>query len=556
MMLQTTLVFCTALLLTTLDTAAQSRLYDSLSRSEMQNITFERIWGHASVLAHDSLLGRGTGDIGERKAADYIAQRLKEAGLLPIGISGSFLQRIPMHGSIPQPDSRLRLESGDSITEFSIGHDYVLFKTGAQTYIPHALPLVFVGYGIIAPEFDYNDYQNLDVNGAIVVFLAGEPISEDVTYFNGDHSTLYSIPELKQRIAMSRGAFGSIMLPFPGESAPSAWTDWVQMFAFEDVTLPVTIPSHLSILMNPDRADMLFRNAEWSFQDVMQHDASSSIRSFKLKTKISFTGVFRERDFLAYNVAGILRGSDPLLQDSWVLCTAHYDHLGVDPAMMGDSIYNGLVDNALGVAAVLEFARVLAQSESRPRHSILFLFLTGEEKGLLGSQYYCDHPIVPLHRTIACLNVDGIGIIDEFDDIVGIGSDLSTLQDLLDAVATELELRVAAVPHPFEHLDAFASSDQIAFAQAGIPSMLIMEGSTYRNLGREPGLQRFVDWGRERYHTPFDDLSQPINPAAVVQHSRVLLAVLSALADIWVAPQWLSGAQYINARLRSLADEL
>jgi hypothetical protein len=544
-----------ALLLAPLIACAQPSPLENRVHEAMKQVAADGILQHAAFLAHDSLQGRGTGSKGERLAAAYLEQQLQNLGLSPVGENRSYLQPLPLHGSVPLDDSRLQIVVDGRANDLSLRKDYLLYKTGAQTFIPQPLRMVFVGYGIVAPEFDYNDYQNMDVTGAIVVYLAGEPLSDDEGFFDGRRPSLHSIPEMKQRVALSRGARGSVMLPLPRESVGYAWSDWVQMFSFEDVTLPVTVPSHLSVLLNPAQAPLLFQGATWSWRDILDFDASGRMRSFPLDSRMSFAGSFRERDFLSYNVAGFVEGSDPLLRDSWVLCTAHYDHLGIGPAVAGDSIYNGMVDNALGVAAALEIARLLSLPEFRPRRSILFLFVAAEEKGLLGSQYYCSHPLVPLHKTIGVLNIDGIGIIDTFSDIVGIGSEYATLRQLLDRVAVELGITLSDIPEAFDHLDAFASSDQIAFAQAGIPAMLVMEGTGYRNLGAEEGFRRFIEWGRERYHTPFDDADQPIDTAAVRHHTVILLAVLAALADTWEAPQWIRGAKYINARLQSIAEE-
>jgi hypothetical protein len=553
-MLSRLTIFCLLTALSVQSAPSQQQLVSDRVQAALRHVSFDSIWSHASVLAHDSLGGRATGSHGERIAASYIADRLQSYGLKPADRDGWY-QRIPMHGSTPLPESRLRLYHSEGFSELHLKQDYLLYKTGAQTIVPLPLPMIFVGYGIIAPEYDYNDYQNLDVSGAIVVFLEGEPESDDESYFDGKRPTHHAIPEMKQRIALSRGARGSVQLPLPRSSGGWSWKDYVQIFSFEDVTLPFNVPSHLSIMLNPACAAELFLGAAWNYQDVLTFDSEGRMRSFPLRSRLSFTGSFRERDFISYNVAGMLEGSDPLLRDSWVICCAHYDHLGIGPVISGDSIYNGLVDNALGVSVALEIARILARNEYRPRRSILFLFVTGEENGLLGSQHYCANPLVPLYQTTACLNIDGIAIIDEFDDIVGVGSWFSTLEQLLHRVAEESGLSLSELPPMVNHLEAFASSDQIAFAQAGIPAMLVMEGTSYRTLGKEEGFRRFIEWGRERYHTPFDDLSQPINSNAVSQHATILLAVLSALADTWEAPQWIRGATYINARLQSLAEE-
>jgi len=544
-----------ALLLLPAGAAAQPQIITPAIQSAMQRVSADSLLRHAGILASDTMEGRGTGREGAQRAAAYLSAELARLGLLPVENDSSYLQRFPLHGSFPLPESRLTLYDGDAEIPLTLGEDYTLYKTGDQTFIPRPLRLVFVGYGIVAPEYDYNDYQNINVENAVVVYLSGEPASEDAGYFDGPQPTIYSIPEMKQRIALTRGARGSIMLPLPRVERGYTWKDWQRIFSFEDVKLPITTPGHLSVLLRPKRTDALFRGSKYTYEDVLRMDSTGSVRSFPLQTRTSFSGVFRERDFLAANVMAALPGSDPLLRDSWIICSAHYDHLGIGPAADADSIYNGFVDNAIGCASLLELARVLKTGNLRLRRSVLFLFVTGEEKGLLGSQYYCANPAVPLHRSIANLNVDGLAIIDTFDDMVGIGAEYSTMKRHLERLATELGMSVSQIPPEFNLMEAFASSDQISFAQAGIPSLLIMEGPRYRNLGREEGMARFLRWGEERYHSPRDDAGQPVNPAAVRQHAEILFAYLAAVANTYEPPQWVRGSRFINARLQSLAEE-
>ena len=534
---------------------AQQQLVTPDVRAAMERLSTDSLLRHAHVLAHDSLGGRGTGTAGERAAAAYIASELARTGIRPAGDDSTWFQQFPLHASLPLAESRLSIVSEGAAHELTLWEDYVLYKTGAQTFLPKPLRLVFVGYGIIAPEFDYNDYYNVDVEGAIVVSLSGEPRSEDPDYFNGLWPTIHSIPEMKQRVALSRGARGSITIPLPRDDQGFTWKDWRRIFSFEDVRLPITVPGHLSVLLRRERCDLLFAGSGRSMQDVLRMDSTNTIRSFPLASRAKFSGVFRQRDFLTANVVGVLEGQDPLLKDSYIVLSAHYDHLGRGPAVDGDSIYNGFVDNALGTAAVLELARVLTAEDVMLRRSVVFLLVTGEEKGLLGSQYYCRNPVAPLHRTTANLNVDGLAIIDTFDDVVGVGAEFSTLQTHLLRIAYELGLAVSDLPPEVDIQEAFSRSDQIAFAQVGIPSILIMEGRQYRNIADEEGLRKFIEWGRTHYHRPSDDAQQPVNDEAVRQHATVLLAYLAGLANTYEPPQWVTGARYINARLQSLAEE-
>lgn len=524
-------------------------------REAIDLVSEDSIRAHVEVLGSDSMEGRGTGTRGGREAAAYLSREVKRMGLKPMGDDGTYYQSIPLHGSNPLPGCRFQVSGPDTTMDLELGDDYLLYTAGAGTLVPVPVPLVFVGYGIFAPEYDYNDYQSVDVNGCIVVFLSGEPFSEDSTYFKGKFPTVHSVPELKQRLAISRGAAGSIMIPLPRRYPDRNWSSWVGMFAFEHVTFPYDVPRNLSVVFNQDRAQLLFRDAPYALPEIFEMDSINAIRSFPLAMKASFYGEFVERDFVASNVLGAIEGSDHLLRDSYVLVSAHYDHLGIGPSINGDSIYNGVVDNALGSSATLEIARVLAGMPKKPSRSVLFIFTTGEEKGLLGSTFYCMHPVVPLSQTVANVNIDGLAIIDTFNDVVGIGTELSTLGSHLDAVAGELGLLTSSVPSLFLAADHFSQSDQLAFGQAGIPSILIMEGFDYRNMGTHEGLTRFISWGEERYHSPFDDLRQPMNRQAILQHSRVLFAFVTSLANTFTPPQWLSRLDFMNARLKSLLEE-
>ncbi len=519
-------------------------------------ISIDSLKKHISYLGNDSLAGRGTGTIGGHLAAEYIAKHLKKYNILPLGDNQSYYQKIPMHGSQPLPLSQLRLYSTDNSHEqFRLGEHYLLYKTGAQTFVPNPTPLVFVGYGIIAPEFDYNDYQRVDVQSKIVVFLSGEPFSRDSAYFSGENPTIYSLPESKQRLAISRGAMGSILIPISSESNTKInWDKWKREFSFEDITLAYRVTGHLSVVLHPNIAFKLFEDALFSFNDVLAMNKNNAVQSFPLARCISFRGKFKERDFTDKNVVGLLEGRDPDLKDSYLLISSHYDHLGIGPPIKGDSIYNGVFDNAAGVSAQLELARIFAQLPKKPRRSIIFLFLTGEEKGLLGSTYYTDHPLVPLYRTIANINIDGLAMFDTFYDIIGIGIEFSTLEEYLQQTADYLDLKISPLPSPFGLNESFAHSDQISFANAGIPSMLISEGLNLQNYTYEEAFQKVINWQDDFYHTPFDDLNQTINYQAARQHTQVLLTTCFLIANSVNTPQWHGNVKYYNIRLQTIAE--
>ena len=525
---------------------------DNSFHTVINSISASNIKNHIEILVHDSLEGRSVGTKGCSIAADYISDQYSKYGLKKITSENNYFQNIPMHGSVPLYTSELILISEKDTNNLKYFNDYFLYRCGQQTFIPVPQQLVFVGYGIVAPEFDYNDYQSVDVEGKVVVYLDGEPTSDDEDYFDGEYPTIYSYPESKRRIAISRGASGTIQIPI---DYFESWEKIQNDFSFEDVTLAYSVSSSLSLLFNPKIAVELFKGSKYSFDKIVEMNASNSIESFPLAVKLRFKGEFKERDFLSSNVIGMIEGSDKELKDSYLILSAHYDHLGIGPVFNRDSIYNGALDNAIGVSVLLELAKAFSSLNVKPKRSIIFIATTGEEKGLLGSSYYTDNPVVPLYKTIANVNIDGIAMFRDFESIVVIGSELSTLEDWLSSTTDKYQLKLQSIPQQFRSVDAFNKSDQLAFALAGIPSILVLEGTKNKSKTEEQVLEAFIDYYLNYYHSPFDDLNQNIDYEAAAKHAKVIFDFCFNLANSIDTPEWKQGSQFINARLRSIAEK-
>ncbi len=507
------------------------------------------------TLGSDEFEGRGTGERGGEKAAQYLANEFRKMNLIPVGDDSTYFQNIRMHGGKPLSSSELVFYMDSKKTNLKLWDDYLIYFSGEQTFIPSPLELVFVGYGIVAPEYDYNDYQSINVEGKIVVFLDGEPYSDDDDYFDGSKLTIHSYVDVKQRIALSRGARGSILIPNLGNDFYTGWEKLKSEFSFEDVSLASSITNNLALLFNPESAKILFSNSGYTLSDIYNLDLKGSMKSFKMNCSISFKGEFKERNFIASNIIGMVEGNDPLLKDSFIIVSAHYDHLGIGVPVKGDSIYNGVFDNASGVAAVLELARIFSEKKNKPKRSIIFILFTGEEKGLLGSLYYTDNPVRLLYKTIANLNIDGIALFDNFKSIIGVGIEYSNLKDFLNRTAEKNNVTVSQIPEGFKNTEAFSRSDQIAFANAGIPSLLVMEAPDYVSLSKEEGLKKFITYSENIYHTPFDDLTQYMNFDAAVQHLNILYDLVFLLSNSDEKPEWNNNSPYINSRLRSIAEK-
>ena len=510
---------------------------------------------HMEVLAHDSLEGRGVGTPGCEKAAEYIRSTLQSYGIKATQQYPSYLQTFPLHGSRPVEGTSLKVISRSDTILLQLQNDYVLFSSGAQTFIPLPTRMVFVGYGIVAPEYDYNDYRNIDVKNAVVVFLTGEPRSNDDTFFAGEKSTTHSSFVMKQKIALSRGAKGSILVPNPNELLTEDWIEVQSHFLFEEVRLPVTPSENLNIMVGRQSSNLFFSGAEYSLDEIAGFDRAGAMKSFPLPGKISFQGKFKERDFRSSNVIAMIEGSDPILKDSYLLLTAHYDHLGIGVSVNGDSIYNGLMDNASGTSALLEIARMLSHPDIRPRRSVIIAFLTGEERGFLGSQYYCFNPVVPLHKTFANINIDGISLFEQVRSVIALGSEMSTLREFVDTALVSTGILCEEIPEGIFNEDQFRKSDQYIFAQAGIPSMLVSEGFQFERTTYDDAIARYAEWSDMLYHSPFDDLHQPMDFSAAAQHTNIIVRIALTILNSEVEPAWHTDIPFLQERLRSIAEK-
>lgn len=280
----------------------------------------------------------------------------------------------------------------------------------------------------------------------------------------------------------------------------------------------------------------------------------NNMQSFFLNCQLSFKGHFVERDFLSPNVIGLLEGSDPVLRNSYIIISAHYDHLGIGPSINGDSIYNGALDNAIGAAGLLELLRIFSKEKQNLKRSLIFLCVTAEEKGLLGSYFYITSPPIPLYKTIANINIDGLAVCDRFNSVVGIGSEYSSLGEYLEKVASNLNLTIGKIPEGFANWTSFYISDQAAFAQAGVPSILIYEGLEPENKSIDEALEWYINFSENIYHSPFDDINQDINFAATIQHLKIIYNFIYELANSKDEPYWYEFSPFLSARLRSKAE--
>jgi hypothetical protein len=516
-------------------------------------ITAAAIRRHTVVLGSDAMTGRAPGTPGAERAADFIVGELAAAGVAPFGDGGRYEQRVPLHGSLAEGGSELTIWTLGRERRLRLGDEYLLATAGSQTLIAARAPMVFVGHGIVAPEFDHNDYQGVDVRGKVVVFLPGEPASDDPRRFGGAAPTVYASAETKAKIALTRGAVGSLIVPRPQAGLDEAWQRSGRDYAFESLSLATSLPEHLVALLHPEIAEWLFADALYDLGTVLEMESRGTLRSFYLPGELSFRGRFCERDVVAANIVGRVDGRQAELAASSVVVLAHYDHLGIGPAVAGDPIYNGVVDNALGVSCVLEIARTLAARPVRPGRPVIVLFTTAEEAGLLGARTFLAHSPLPPARLAAAINVDGLAFLGPFANLHAIGGELSDLGRRLASAVRPLGLVVSSPPDAVWDHAAYARGDQLAFAEAGVPSVLVTEGFDWPGRSEDEAIGIALGWMAERYHSPQDDLDQPIDWEAAALHCNAVLNLVLETADNPAPPKWHPYSPYAYERQLSIA---
>lgn len=488
-------------------------------------------WGHIKVLASDAYEGRLTGSPGYAKAARYVADQFKSAGLKPGGANGGWYQPVAfVEETVDAGRSSAALVDHGKVTKLAVGPDLVF---GARTEQPRSVeaPLVFIGYGLHLPEAGYDDFKGQDLRGKIVVTLGGGPDSLSAALKS--HASSAEFPKALR----AAGAVGVIRLqnpkamdiPWPrvvsNSSQPGMWT---AEHALQDYSGKV-----LSIVFNPAEAETLFARSGHSFAELLAlADARKPLPRFPMNLRLKAEVSTKLRTVSSPNVVGVLPGSDPTLRAEYVAVTAHLDHLGVGEPIKGDRVYHGAMDNASGVATMIETAKALHAAGYKPRRTIVFVALTAEEKGLLGSRFYAAHPTPAGAKVVADINMDEFLPLFPLKHLLVLGEGESSLGALARQVAATRG--IDTLPDPAPDRNIFVRSDQYSFIKQGVPSVALKvegaPGSADARLDK--------DWNTERYHAPQDDLTQPVDIASAHAFNAYVEALVKATADADHRPVW------------------
>jgi Zn-dependent M28 family amino/carboxypeptidase len=548
-----TLVLLTTLFL--LPFAAHAQLTTPAEKSASRSIRAADLQAHVGFLASDLLEGRGPGTRGDALAQQYIATQFQLLGLKPAGANGSYLQPLELVGMTGHPQS-LTLTSGASRMELQY-HDDFIATAGAQSaeIALRESELVFVGYGIQAPEYGWDDFKGMDLRGKTLVILNNDP-EDDPALFGGKARLRYGRWDYKYEQAAKTGAAGALII-HTTQSAGYSWQVVQTSWSGEQFELPVSGEKPRLQVKGwvTDEATRRVFQATGRDLDVLRAEAQKrDFRPVPLGVKVSTRFANQVHRRPTANVLGVLPGSDPKLSREVVLYTAHHDHLGLkEGAKPGeDAIYNGAVDNASGVAAMLAVARAFTQLPKAPARSILFAAVAAEEQGLLGSQYLAEHLPVPPGRVAANVNIDGLNIHGRTRDVTVIGLGKSSLDALLTALVRAQGRLVRADQLPDRGF--FYRSDQFNFARLGIPAAYFSSGMDF--IGRPPGWgkERRERWEAQHYHQPSDELTPDWDFSGAVEDVQLFFLLGANVARTRELPRWNKGDEFEAPRLQALEE--
>ena len=504
------------------------------------SVSLDALEADLRFLAHDLLEGRAPGTRGGELAAEYVATRFRAMGLEPAGPDRSFFQPVSLVGMMPHPTFVWGRDGATRSLRYR--DDFVAWAERPEERVTADGEVLFVGYGVTAPEWQWDDYKDALVRDRILLMLVNDPGLTDSTIFHGRVLTYYGRWTYKIEEAARRGARGIVLIhttesaTYPWDVVRASWS--VEQFKLAERTGPAL---EFASWITQDAARSAIAWAGRSYDSLVTAAGRRDFQPVRLGLQAAVAVMSDVRRVNSHNVVARLPGADPAVAAEAVLFTAHWDHKGIGPAVSGDSIYNGAEDNASGVAGMLAAARALAAAGPRLRRSIVFIATTAEESGLLGSEAYVHRPLVPLRQTAAVINLDVLNVRGPTRDIAALGAERSTLGEVFRAAALAESLGVATEP---DTRGSFYRSDHFPLARAGIPALSFKSGLDY--VGRPPAWGREQDalWTQTRYHQPSDEYTGSFRFDGMAQQVRVAVRVARAVADASSLPQWLPAAEF------------
>ncbi len=542
--------------------ASAARPNTSAEQATESQINPGQMLDDIKVLSSDKFEGRAPASEGEKLTVAYLEKRFKEIGVAPGNPNGTYVQEVPMVGITADPSSELVFsKAGSPAQRLKFGDDFVAWTKRLEPTVHVDSDLIFVGYGVQAPEYHWDDYKGADVKGKVLVMLVNDPqipdphnpAKLDDKMFKGKAMTYYGRWTYKYEIAAKLGAAGALivhetaMAGYPWDVVHNSNTG--ELF---DLVHPDKNRSRCAMegWMTLPQAEALFQMAGKNFDELKKSALRADFRPVPLGVKAELTLHNKIRMVNSANVVGKIEGSDAKLKNQYVIYTAHWDHFGIGPEVNGDKIYHGAVDNASGVSGMLEIARAFRKVQPPPKRSILFLSVTAEEKGLLGSQYYAEHPLYPLTKTLANINLDGLNVDGRTKDYTVIGLGMSTLDNYVEEVAQEQGRVVNPDAEPEKGF--YYRSDHFNFAKQGVPALDTDAGIDF--IGKPPGwgIEKRNEYTQNDYHKPSDKVKPDWDLSGAVQDLDLLFSVGYRVANADKFPAWSPGTEFKARREKML----
>jgi Zn-dependent M28 family amino/carboxypeptidase len=516
-------------------------------------VTATEIDGDLRFLSSDLLEGRAPATRADKLTTEYIADQLRSAGVEP-GVNGSYFQTVPIDVVKADPASIKVSATGKSTMTLHSPDDVVVFAGSAVEKSSASGELVYVGYGASAPEYKWDDFKGMDVKGKILLVLVNDPpaTTAEPKLFGGKAMTYYGRWTYKYEEAERRGAAG-VLIVHTTEAASYPWHTVVGSWSGEQRMLPRDAASAPPLGMRgwitDSAATALLKGAGLDMAKLRKDAESRDFKPVSTGINIDFSATNTVKHLSSENVIGVVRGHDAKLKNQYVALSAHWDHLGIGVPVNGDSIYNGSVDNGSGVASTLAIARAAAKMPTT-RRSLIFIFVTAEESGLLGSQFYGEHPTVPVADIVANLNLDVVTVSGRVRDLDVMGDNKSTLGPMLASLVRPMGMKLSPDAHP--EAGHFYRSDHFSFAKVGVPAVSIGAGDDYIGKPKDFGEKANEDYNEHRYHQPADAYSPDFDLSGAAQISNIVLKFARTLANSPVTPTWNADAEFKAAREKSL----
>ena len=518
----------------------------------LEAITPDGLLAHIKVLASDEFEGRAPGTKGEELSVKYISDEFKKIGLKPGNPDGTYTQEVPLAGINSEP--RMSFTIGDKTIDLKYLDDFVASSARLQPEIKvDKSDVVFVGYGIVAPEYGWDDYKDVDVRGKTLLMLIGDPpipdskdpSKLDEKMFKGKAMIYYGRWTYKYEIATQKGAVAAIIVhetqpaAYPWQVVRSSWGK--ENFELDNPNKNMDAVSARSWI-TLDVAKKIVADCGQDFDALKKTAIAKDFRPIALTAKANIQIKQQIREFKSHNVIGTLEGSDPKLRDEHVIYTAHWDHLGRHPELQGDQIFNGAIDNASGVASVIQIAAAFMKVNPPPKRSVLFMATTAEEAGLLGAKFYAEHPLYPLEKMLADINIDGVNPWGKTHDLEDLTNGNSTLDDLLGRAAAR-QGRVMK-PNSEPEKGGFYRVDSFEFAKAGVPVLHAARGIEIIGKPPEYGKQKRDEFVAKHYHQPSDEVDPGWDLSGAVQDVQLLFEVGYQVANGDKFPEWKAGSEF------------